>query len=508
MELTITQKLREWRATKAREEHIEIFKILHNQTIEEIGEVLPRNEEEFVAIKGLGGKKFSKYGHEILAIVREYTGEYLEQPEDLFTFVPPTNETASSDCSLSVSQYLDMVNSLLNPVRVSVRGEISEFKFNKHVYFSIRDPKDGSVLSCFMWNTDYEISGITGKDGMEVIVRGYGDVYKASGRMSFRCLSLELVGEGALQKAYEELKKKLTLEGVFAPERKKTLPAFPVRLGVVTSKHGAVINDLNTNLGRFGYQIRLYDVRVEGALATRELLQAIQFFKNQPIDLLVVIRGGGSLESLQAFNNETLIRAILDYPVPVICGIGHDKDVPLFSMTADIAVSTPTAVAREINRSWENATQKIPYYEQNMVNRYALVLTKAKETIEKSILGSTRFQQKVQEEVGKIQQKMESALGKFRFMLEKFTTMQTGLATQILQNLGTNLETIRVKLDHIEKVIRQSSPEKQLKLGYSILFRGEKIIRSITQVKLQESIKIKVTDGEIISQVDEIISKE
>jgi exodeoxyribonuclease VII large subunit len=286
------------------------------------------------------------------------------------------------------------------------------------------------------------------------------------------------------------------------------LPAFPVRLGVVTSKHGAVINDLNTNLGRFGYQIRLYDVRVEGALATRELLQAIQFFKNQPIDLLVVIRGGGSLESLQAFNNETLIRAILDYPVPVICGIGHDKDVPLFSMTADIAVSTPTAVAREINRSWENATQKIPYYEQNMVNRYALVLTKAKETIEKSILVSTRFHQKVQEEVGKIQQKMESALGKFRFMQEKFTTVQTELAKQILQKLGANLETVSVKLDHIEKVIRQSSPEKQLKLGYSILFRGEKMIKSITQVKLQESIKIKVTDGEIISLVEEIISKE
>jgi exodeoxyribonuclease VII large subunit len=508
MELTITQRLREWRATKAREEHTEIFKILHNQTIELIGELYPRNEEEFVAIKGLGGKKFSKYGHEILAIVREYTGEYLEQPKDLFTLTPPNDQTVSDDSTLSVSQYLDLVNSLLNPVRVSVRGEISEFKVNKHAYFSIRDPKDGSVLSCFMWDKDYEICGITGKEGLEVIVCGFGNVHKPNGRMSFSCSSMELVGEGALQKAYEELKKKLTLEGAFAPDRKKPLPVFPVKLGVITSKHGAVINDLNSNLGRFGYQIRLYDTRVEGALAIRELLEAIQYFKNQPIDLLVVIRGGGSLESLQAFNNEALIRAILDYAVPVICGIGHDKDVPLFSMTADLAVSTPTACAREINRSWELSTQKIPYYEQNFLVKYTLVLDKAKQTIEKSLLSTSTFRQQVREEVTKIQQKMESAVGKLLLMWERFGTKQTDVANRILQKMESTLETCNLKLDHIEKFILRASPEKQLKLGYSILQIGEKVIRSIHEVKLNEKIKIKVSDGEISSVVEEIIHRE
>jgi exodeoxyribonuclease VII large subunit len=508
MEQTIIQKLREWRATKAREEHTEVFKILHNKTIEEIGEVLPRNEEEFVAIKGLGGKKFSKYGHEILTIVREYTGEYLRQPEDIFTITPSSDETVSHDSTLSVSQYLDLVNSLLNPVRVSVRGEISEFKINKHAYFSIRDPRDGSVLSCFMWDRDYEICGIDGKEGLEVIVHGFGNVHKPSGRMSFNCSNMELVGEGALQKAYEDLKKKLTLEGVFAPERKKVMPDFPLRLGVITSKHGAVINDLISNLGRFGYHIRLYDTRVEGALAIRELLQAILFFKNQPIDLLVVIRGGGSLESLQAFNNESLIRAILEFPVPVICGIGHDKDVPLFSLAADLAVSTPTAVAREINRSWEIATQKIPYYEQNFLSKYAHVLEKAKQTIEKSLLSSTKFRQQVRDEVSKIQQKMETILGKLGFMWERYVTKQTEAVRQILQKLGGNIEFVGVLIDIYEKGIQKSNPEKQLKLGYSILSVGDKVVKSIEQVHKNEKIKIKVSDGEIASVVEEIISRE
>ena len=508
MEYTITQRLREWRSTKAREEHTEVFKILHNQTIEQIGEVLPRNEEEFVAIKGLGGKKFSKYGHEILAIVREYTGEYLAQPEDIFTITPSNEETVSNESTLSVSQYLDLVNSLLNPVRVSVRGEISEFKINKHTYFSIRDLRDGSVLSCFMWDSDYEICGIEAKEGLEVILHGFGNVHKPSGRMSFNCSTMELVGEGALQKAYEELKKKLTSEGLFAPERKKVLPQFPIRLGIITSKHGAVINDLNSNLGRFGYHIRLYDTRVEGALAIRELLQAIEFFKKQPIDLLVVIRGGGSLESLQAFNNESLIRAILDYPVPVICGIGHDKDVPLFSLAADLAASTPTAVAREINRSWEIATQKIPYYEQNFLGSYAVVLERAKQTIEKSLLSSTKFRQQVREEVGKIQQKMETILGKLGFMWERYSTKQTDIVRQILQKLGVQLESVGVLMDNYEKGIQKSNPEKQLKLGYSILSVGDKVVKSIEQVHHNEKIKIKVSDGEISSVVEEIVSKE
>lgn len=508
MQLSISQRLREWRAAKAREEHTEVFKILHNQTIEQIGEVLPRNEEEFVAIKGLGGKKFSKYGHEILAIVREYTGEYLAQPENIFSSPPQIEEAKVNDSTLSVSQYLDLVNSLLNPVRVSVRGEISEFKINKHTYFSIRDLRDGSVLSCFMWDRDYEICGIDAKEGLEVIVHGFGNVHKPSGRMSFNCSSMELVGEGALQKAYEELKKKLTLEGVFAPERKKFLPELPVRLGVITSKHGAVINDLNSNLGRFGYHIRLYDTRVEGALATRELLQAIQFFREQPIDLLVVIRGGGSLESLQAFNNETLIRAILDYPVPVICGIGHDKDVPLFSMAADASESTPTAVARRINKSWELAVEKIPYLERNMLFRYTAVLSNAKEILVKSMTVSTQFHRRVLEEVSKIQQKMETILGKLGFSWERYSTKQTDLTKQILQKFGVRIESLGVKLVSLEKGIQKSNPEKQLKLGYSIISMGDKVIKSIQQVQVNEKIKIKVSDGEISSVVEEIVSRE
>ncbi|MDD3386812.1 MAG: exodeoxyribonuclease VII large subunit, partial [Candidatus Pacebacteria bacterium] len=236
----------------------------------------------------------------------------------------------------SISAYLKLLNGVLNSFGAKIIGEVSEVKISSvgHVYFSLKDKKDGSVLSCVIWNYDYKMCGIDLVEGIEVKATGFPDVYPVTGRLSFKAKTIQLAGEGQIKKEYEKLKKKLEEEGLFNEERKKQITDFPQKIGIITSKQGAVINDFLNNLGRYGFYIEFIDSRVEGLEAVKDLINSIKTFKKKKIDVLVIMRGGGSLESFLAFNNEMLIREVVDLPFPVIAAIGHDKDIPLLSLVA------------------------------------------------------------------------------------------------------------------------------------------------------------------------------
>lgn len=478
----IIQKLRTWRSKKGKEENIDLYIILHNKTIEAIAEILPKNEEEFKAIKGLGGKKFEKYGKEILSIVREFARETDQQIQAVIDDASDNEEKV-----FSVSDFLNFVNSYLDQIKVSVRGEVSSIGVKKrYLFFTIKDTDEECLMNCFMWTRGYEISGVKLEEGMEIIVHGTPEIYAKAGRFSFRTDAIQLVGEGALKKKYEELKKKLAFDGLFEVERKKPLPVYPHKIGLITSKDGAVIHDFQTNLGRFGYKITFVDSRVEGVMAVKDLISAIRYFKDKSVDVLVIIRGGGSLESLQAFNNEALIREIADFPVPIICGIGHEKDVPLFSLVADVAVSTPTAVTREINRSWEESIIKINQYESNILNQFQVILNNKKYLVEWSLSQIKDYYQK---------------------MLKIFE-MFDQIIERVLSNFTYLLKYSKEKIDNFVKSLEQNNPERQLKLGYSIMFFDDKVIKSISQVKKDNVLKSKLKDGEILSIVNKINRKE
>jgi len=475
MNQEIIQKLKEWRSKKGKEENVELYVILHNRTIEAIAEALPKNEEEFKAIKGLGDRKFQKYGKEILSIIAECTGQALS-----------TTEMIDKEKVLSVGDFLAIINSHLSNLSASVKGEISSVDIReRYLFFTIKDAKDDCCMNCFMWVKDYELSGIKLEEGLEVVAHGTPEIYAKAGRFSFRTDAIQLVGEGALKKRYEELKKKLATEGLFDEERKKLLPSLPCKIGLITSKDGAVIHDFQTNLGRFGYKITFMDSRVEGVMAVKELISAVRYFKEKPIDVLVIIRGGGSLESLQAFNNEALIREIADFPIPVVCGIGHDKDVPLFSLVADVAVSTPTAVTREINRSWEESIVKINQYESNILNQFQMILNDKKHLVERSL-----------SQIKDYYQKMLKIFESFNQIIER-----------VLSNFTYLLKYSKEKIDNFAKSLEQNNPERQLKLGYSIMFSDGKVIKSVSQVKKDDLLNSKLNDGEILSIIDKISRK-
>ena len=198
MDNSLLQKLKAWRANTANLEGIELFRVFANKVLENIAELKPSNKEELIAIKGIRDKKFVKYGEKILAIVNS-NGETLEL----------TDEPNRPDKPFSVSAYLDFINQKIALFHARIQGEIGSLdRRGGVVYFSLKDSEDGSVINCLIWKHNYDLSGIDFEVGMEVVLEGAPDIFKRYGKLSFKVFSVELVGEGALKKAYDQLKKK------------------------------------------------------------------------------------------------------------------------------------------------------------------------------------------------------------------------------------------------------------------------------------------------------------
>lgn len=378
---------------------------------------------------------------------------------------------------ISVSLYLDKLNSALKQERARIVGEVSGvqmYEGRSYLYFNIKDTKDQSTLKCFMWKRDFTLSGVALKDGLEVIITAYPSIYKPNGGLTMQIESIELVGEGALKLAYDQLKLKLEKEGLFSVSKKRQIPIYPHKIGVITSKSGAVINDFLTNIGKFGFEILFVDSKVEGVDAIKDLLSAIETLKTKDIDVLVMMRGGGSLESFQAFNNEVLVRAVSDFPIPVLTGIGHDKDAPLVSMVSDMNVSTPTAVANLLNSTWSEALSLVQLGEERIFSKFQAVLREKQSAVENSMVH------------------MESGI-------KRVSDSVSRIGVEILRGFSEMLENSLEFLVQSKKMLDISNPERQLAYGYSIVKHGGKIIKSIRDVQKGEELDISVKDGIIKS---------
>ncbi|MBU4369959.1 exodeoxyribonuclease VII large subunit [Patescibacteria group bacterium] len=501
MDRILLQKLKDWRNNIAQKENIELFRVLPNKTIENIALTKPSTKEELLAIKGIKDKKFNKYGNDILSLVNG-SQENVEPVLD----VEIGNINNKDKKPYTVSNYLNLLNSKLREQKARIQGEISSLEIREnYLFFSLKDKDDKSVLKCFMWKSDYELCGVLFEEGLEIIVEGFSEVYKPTGRLSFRVSTAELVGEGALKKAYDQLKKKLEKEGLFAVERKKSIPEFSQKIGLITSETGAVIHDFLNNLGKYGYQIKFVSSRVEGQVAVRDLLSAINYFNNKDIDVLVIIRGGGSLESLQAFNNEVLIRRIASFNIPIICGIGHEKDIPLASLAADLMVSTPTAVTVALNKSWEAALNNFQIFEQEIINKYQRLLANSKHKLEiliHELISRSNFIFKRFEE---LKYQLNNKLMALVYILEDTRKTLNRFHGLLLSNFQKNVNWLNDYLNEAEGRLKIFNPINQLRLGYSIASIKGRVIKSIKQVRQEEEINIQVSDGEIKSKIKNII---
>ncbi len=388
---------------------------------------------------------------------------------------------------LSVSEFIDNINKFLTGQQVIIKGEIGE-KINQYpnyIFFTLLD-QDKSLLKCFMWRNILEDMSMLLVPGVEVMVEGYAEVRKNRGELTFQVKRISFVGEGALKKKFELLKRELAAQGYFDKEHKKIVSPFVRRIGLITSKSArGAFNDFMKNLGNYGFEIYFYDVKVEGFSALGEIIKAIEWFNksNLMIEVIVIIRGGGDWESLEPFNTKEIVQAIFSSRIPVVTGIGHEDDKTLADYVADVYTSTPTAAARFLRAHWDSLEDRLNFFRDFFVNAFQEKL--------RYFIKAIHYQQANLSKLGMTQYK-----NKLKHQKDFFIYSFAGL-----------LKRIKDKLAQLTQIINVSNPKLQLRRGYSISKdMSGKIIKNSSLLMKNQVIKSIFYKGEALSMVRKIIN--
>ena len=372
----------------------------------------------------------------------------------------------------------EMLNNVL------VKGEISNFKnhYTGHMYFTLKD--ENSLIKCVMFKTYTTNLNFMPKDGMKVIILGSVSVFERDGVYQIYAKAMKEDGLGSLYTAYEELKKKLEKEGLFDESHKQKIPFMPQTIGVLTSNTGAVIRDIiNVSTRRNpNVHIRLYPVPVQGEGAAEKIAQGIKFMnENKLADVLIVGRGGGSLEDLWPFTEEVVARAIYNSEIPVISAVGHETDFCIADFVADLRAPTPSAAAELAVANVEDVKQTLEKFN----NRYKLALKKKVE------LMKLEYEKCMTRQVFK--NPTQKINEQYMLIYIQIKNLQNAIQNKIREE-KTKFVKQASKLDTL-------SPLKTLTRGYSIVTQKDRIISSIKDVNKDENIKIRMSDGNIDAKV-------
>ena len=388
-----------------------------------------------------------------------------------------------------VSKYISNVlrrDSFLS--NISVEGEVSNFKKSGgHSYFSIKD--DEAMLKCVVFKTIPIAQSLNLTDGQKVVVTGTVMTYEKGSYYQILCKNVEDVGRGNLYEQFLALKEKLSKEGLFNSELKKPIPKFPKNIGVVTAKSGAAIRDiLNTLRRRYRIaNIYFYPAKVQGIGASDEIALGVKYLDSLDfIDTIIVGRGGGSFEDLNAFNDENLIRTIFNCKKPVISAVGHEIDTMLTDYVADKRAATPTAGAELSSVSMDEIKE---------------FLNQAEKKLNKNILEEISAE-KVQLEHFKKELEYYNPANRITTLKENLENLKKSLDEKIVSIFKYNKQLLDFKRQSLEII----NPNSILDRGYSIIYNDKnEIVKDIKTVNVGDSLKLKVSNGEIISNVKEII---
>jgi len=413
---------------------------------------------------------------------------------------------------LSVSELTAQVKRLLEKQvgLIWVTGEVTNLRAQSsgHIYFTLKDAS--SQLGCVLFSREKVPHRELLADGQKVLLQGDVTVYEARGQYQLIVRAVELQGVGALQIAFEKLKQKLAAEGLFAPERKRPLPKYPQRIGLVTSPTGAAIRDVLHVVQRRnpGLEIILAPCRVQGQGAAEEIAAAIRLLNEfGNLDLILVTRGGGSLEDLWAFNEEAVARAIFESAMPVASAVGHEIDFTISDFVADLRAATPSAAAEIITEGVFASRQLVESLTQRMVRMHPRrQLNEHLQRLDDLQTGLLRHtKQGVNERciawrnlVTRLRQVRPKQLLKQRRELLKVSQRRLReLARVRFSNCKSSLETTEARL-------RLLGPEQVLSRGYSITIDAAsgKIVRRAKDAKRGQNLKTRVQAGEIFSKVE------
>ena len=396
--------------------------------------------------------------------------------------------------ALDISEANSYIKRILSndPIlyNLKVKGEISNLKIHNsgNVYLSLKD--EFSKLNCVIFKDNYD-KNLELKNGSKIIASGYVSIYERDGLYQLYINSIEIEGLGNLYIEFNKLKEKLINEGLFDEKYKKTIPKIPKSIGVITSETGAVIRDI-INIIKRRYpkvSIKLYPVNVQGIKSKFDICEGIRFFNQmQNVDTIILGRGGGSIEELWSFNEEIVAREIFNSKIPIISAVGHETDFTICDFVSDMRAPTPSAAAEIATPSLDDMYFKL----ENIKSRMNKSLTKIIEIDE---------------------YKLKSIFEKINNNLELYTLRDKiiqldNIYDKISFEIENNITTKREHLIKSGSILHNLSPLSTIERGYSVVQKNGKLINSIKDLKLNESIDITLKDGNLECFIDKINIKE
>lgn len=420
--------------------------------------------------------------------------------------------------------------------RVYLTGQVSNFrKRPTHQYFSLKD--DHAVIQATIWSGIYQKLGFDLEEGMKINVIGRVQVYEPSGSYSIIIEKAEPDGVGALAIQFEQLKKKLTEEGLFQERFKQPLPQFSKRIGVVTSRSGAVIRDIITTVSRRfpGVDILLYPTKVQGDGAAEEIARNIaRANQREDLDVLIIGRGGGSIEDLWAFNEEIVVRAIFESRLPVISSVGHETDVTLADFVADRRAATPTAAAElatpvtklDVLAHFQNQEKRMATAVQNVLSRKKEALKKCSQSV--IFRQPERLYDGYLQRLDQLQLRLKQSL---RTRISDSNQLVQARAHQLVQlSPVTKIQRYQDRLGQLDKLLRSQMAlvydakvaevkrlsEALLMLdtsrivarGYAIVKKEETVVDSVEKLKKKDQVTLLMRDGQVELEVKDVKTKE
>jgi len=386
-----------------------------------------------------------------------------------------------------INEYVKMrIDSDANLKKIYLKGEISNYKNHTrgHLYFTLKD--DNSRLSAVMFQSSAQYLKFTPEDGMNVLVEGRISCYPAQGTYQIYVDKMEMDGLGNLYLEYEKLKKKLTAEGLFSDLYKKPIPKYPSKIGIVTASTGAAIKDILSTIKR-RYPICetiLFPSLVQGSGAAPDIVKQISKAQEYDLDVLIVGRGGGSIEDLWAFNEEIVARAIFESKIPVISAVGHEVDFTIADYVADLRAPTPTGAA-------EMAVPVLTDVKNNIDN----LKIRLRENIIKTLNQSELRLNKIKDSFI-----LSNPLAMYEVKEEKLNNYITVLNKYINEILLNKKHLLKLDLNSLKLL----NPVNIMEKGYSLVKIDDKIIKDSKDIKVNDTIDIKLYKGEVIAEVKEI----
>lgn len=415
----------------------------------------------------------------------------------------------NNEVSLTVTDINNYIKNIVDGdfflSNVTLKGEISNLKFHTrgHLYFSLKD--ENSKINAVMFN--YKNLGLNfiPKDGMNVIVKGKVSVFTTGGSYQITVSNMKEDGIGNLYILFEELKRRLQREGLFSPEHKKKLPRIPKKVGVITAATGAAVKDIISTINRrFPLtEIILFPTLVQGVGAKENIVKMINEANESDVDVIILGRGGGSIEDLWAFNEEIVARAIYNSNKPIVSAVGHEIDFTISDFVSDMRAPTPTGAAELVVPSKVEIQSYLNDYKGRIISVINKKIKSYNDTFSK--LKSTYILKNPISMYEIDEQKLDNMLEKLgsimTYKLEREKSELNNLSKMISPNILNRLDKEKIKLENIETKLNLLNPENILKKGYSLTLVEGKIVKSINSVKKGSIIDTKFSDGIIKSEV-------